>query len=214
VPVWQGALIVPVLLACSAALAATQSADFHAVLAVYLAITLAYSVNLKNRPIFDVIVLACLYTLRVIAGAAATQIQPSFWLLAFSLFLFLSLALVKRYSELRVVLARAEHMAAGRGYDVTDLPLLAALGVAAGMSACLVLALYLNSPEVLRMYAAPWLLWAIVPLVLHWICRIWMKTHRGLMHDDPVVFAARDRQSLIIVALAALIMALASQAGR
>ena len=211
-PVWQGALMVPLLLVCSAAIASLLHPDFQAVLGLYLAVTLAYSVSLKNRPIFDVIVLACLYTLRVIAGAAAAQIYPSFWLLAFSLFLFLSLALVKRYSELRVVLARSEHMAAGRGYDVTDLPLLASLGVSAGMAACLVLALYVNSPEVTHMYAAPYLLWAIVPLLLHWICRIWMKTHRGLMHDDPVVFAARDRQSLIIVALAALIMAAASQA--
>ena len=211
-PVWQGALMVPLLLLCSAAIATTLHPDFQAVLALYLAVTLAYSVSLKNRPIFDVIVLACLYTLRVIAGAAAARIQPSFWLLAFSLFLFLSLALVKRYSELRIVLARSEHMAAGRGYDVTDLPLLAALGVSAGMAACLVLALYLNSPEVAQMYVTPYLLWAIVPLLLHWISRIWMKTHRGLMHDDPVVFAARDAQSLIIVALAALIMAAASQA--
>ena len=212
-PVLHGAVMVPLLLLAAAGVAAWLTPAFQLALGLYLAATLAYSVHLKNRVIVDVIVLACLYTLRVVAGAAATAILPSFWLLAFSLFLFLSLALVKRYSELHIVLKKAGQKAAGRGYEVGDLPLLMALGVSAGMVAILVMALYLNSPDVMQLYARPYLLWAIVPMLLQWISRMWIKTHRGLMHDDPVVFAARDWQSILVVALSAGIMAVAGRGG-
>jgi 4-hydroxybenzoate polyprenyltransferase len=213
IPVAHGAVMVPLLLAASAAVALQLEPAFQLVLLVYLVITAAYSVRLKNDVIIDVIVLACLYTIRVVAGSAATQIVPSFWLLAFSLFLFFSLALVKRYSELFAALQNERTRAAGRGYEVADLPLLMAMGVSCGMGAILVLALYVNSPDVTRMYAQPILLWLIVPLLLYWVSRIWMKTHRGQMHDDPVVFAARDRTSMAVALLVMVVMAMAQRGG-
>jgi 4-hydroxybenzoate polyprenyltransferase len=151
--------------------------------------------------IVDVMLLSGLYTIRIIAGSAATGIQPSFWLLSFSLFIFLSLALVKRYSEMRKVAQNQLSKAAGRGYSTDDLVVLLALGAASGNSAVLVLALYINSPDISKLYANPTLLWFIIPCMTYWISRVWLKSHRGEMHDDPVVFAAKDWQSLVIVAV-------------
>jgi 4-hydroxybenzoate polyprenyltransferase len=145
--------------------------------------------------------LASLYTSRIIAGAAATGILPSFWLLAFSMFMFLSLATVKRFSEMLVVLQRSEDKAPGRGYFVTDMPVLMSLGTAAGYIAILVLAFYVNSADVGGLYANRWALWMALPPLLYWISRIWMKTHRGEMHEDPVVFAATDKQSWALMAM-------------
>jgi len=213
VPLAHGAVMVGALLAAAAAVAATLTPLFQAVLALYLAVTTAYSVSLKNQPVVDVIVLASLYALRVLAGSAATGIQPSFWLLAFSLFLFLSLALVKRHAELGAVLKQDGQRAAGRGYEVADLALLMALGVASAMAAVLVLALYVHNPDTARLYAEPMLLWLIVPLLLYWVMRLWMITHRGGMHDDPVVFAARDHTSLAVLALVLLVMVAAQRGG-
>jgi 4-hydroxybenzoate polyprenyltransferase len=212
VPVAHGALMVPLLLAAAAAVAWALPPLFQATLALYLVVTTAYSVGLKNHPVIDVIVLASLYTLRVLAGSAATGIHPSFWLLAFSLFLFLSLALVKRHAELAAVLKQDGQRAAGRGYEVADLALLMAVGVSSAMASVLVLALYVHNPETAQLYREPMLLWLIVPLLLYWVMRLWMLTHRGAMHDDPVVFAARDSQSLAVLALVLGVM-LAAQRG-
>lgn len=162
----------------------------------YLIATTAYSFVMKNRAIVDVILLAALYTVRIIAGSAAVGIFPSFWLLAFAMFLFLSLAVVKRYAELLVMVGDGKKNLHGRGYVTGDLPLLLALGMSSGVIAVLVLALYINSPEVGRLYQSLELLWLIPPLMLYWISRVWFKTHRGEMHDDPIVFAASDLQSL------------------
>jgi hypothetical protein len=126
-----------------------------------------------------------------------------FWLLAFSMFIFLSLALVKRYSELSVVLKSGKAQASGRGYRVDDLPLLESLGTASGYMAVLGLALYINSADVIRLYSQPRWLWLLCPLLLCWIGHIWIKTHRGEMHDDPVIFAVQDRSSWSILALGA-----------
>jgi 4-hydroxybenzoate polyprenyltransferase len=212
-PVAHGALMVPLLLVASALVAWKLEPAFRWVLLMYLGVTTAYSVSLKNQPVVDVIVLASLYTLRVVAGSAATGIVPSFWLLGFSLFLFLSLALVKRYAELLTALRQERAGAAGRGYEVADLTLLMAVGVSSAMASILVLALYVNNPDTARLYAEPMLLWLIVPLLLHWVVRLWMITHRGGMHDDPVVFAARDSQSLAMLALVLLAMLAAQRGG-
>lgn len=212
VPLAHGPIMIGALLVGAAAVAWTLPPIFQAVLGLYLAVTTAYSVSLKNHPVVDVIVLASLYSMRVLAGSAATGITPSFWLLAFSLFLFLSLALVKRHAELGAVLRQDGQRAAGRGYEVGDLALLMALGVSSAMAAVMVLALYVRDADTAMMYAEPMLLWLIVPLLLYWVMRLWMITHRGGMHDDPVVFAARDSQSLAVVALVLLVM-LASQRG-
>lgn len=201
IPIWQGVLMVPCLLGGSVLLSLLLPVAFSAVLAVYFATTLVYSLRLKRQVIVDVLLLAGLYTMRIIAGAAATAIVPSFWLLAFSMFVFLSLAIVKRYSELFITLQQQKSKAAGRGYAVTDLPVLASLGASAGMAAVLVLALYINDAETARLYPGKMWLWLVPPLMLYWISRIWLKTCRGEIDDDPVVFAIRDWQSLVVGAV-------------
>jgi 4-hydroxybenzoate polyprenyltransferase len=150
--------------------------------------------------------LAGLYTVRIIAGVVAIAVAPTFWLLAFSVFIFLSLALVKRYSELMVMQREGKQEARGRGYQVDDLSILSAAGIASGYLAALVLALYVNSPEVLRLYRTPEAIWLLCPLLLYWVSRMWMITHRGRMHDDPIVFALTDGESLVIGALAGAIV--------
>ncbi len=209
-PLLQGAMLIPLLLLGAVGIATLLPIKFALVLGAYYLTTLAYSLWLKNRVMVDVILLAALYTFRIIAGAAATGIEPSFWLLAFSMFVFLSLAMVKRYAELHAVLQQHKTTAAGRGYHVDDLPLLANMGSASGYLSILVMALFVNSEDVHKLYAQPTLLWLVLPLLLFWISRIWMKTHRGEMHDDPVVFAARDRTSLIVAGLCALVFGAAS----
>jgi 4-hydroxybenzoate polyprenyltransferase len=205
------ALIVGFLLLVTAAwLAFRVSALFSLTLGIYVVTTLAYSLRLKRQVIVDVMLLAALYTLRLLAGAVATTVAPSFWLLAFSMFLFLSLAIVKRYSEMLITLSQDKHSAAGRGYSVEDMPVLLSLGVSAGMAAIVVLALYINDPSTNKLYPSTIWLWPIPPLMLYWVSRIWMKAHRGEMHDDPVIFAARDWQSLVTVALGGLCLALAA----
>jgi 4-hydroxybenzoate polyprenyltransferase len=197
------------LLVLSAVLAMQLPKAFGLVLAAYFAMTLAYSIRLKRQVIVDVMLLAALYTMRIIAGAAATAVVPSSWLLAFSMFVFLSVAFVKRYSELAATLQQSKHMAAGRGYTVTDLPILMSLGASAGMASVLVLALYINDPETKLLYPNTQWLWMAPLLMLYWISRVWMKTQRGEIDDDPVIFAARDWQSLLTAVLIAIFFALA-----
>lgn len=210
IPVAQGIAMVPVLLAVAISLAWSLPPAFGVVLAIYFVVTLAYSLRLKRQVIVDVMLLAALYTMRIIAGAAATGIVPSFWLLAFSMFIFLSLAIVKRYSELWVTLQQQKQTAAGRGYAVSDLPVLASLGAGAGMAAVMVLALYINDPETARLYPARMWLWLVPPAILYWVSRVWLKTCRGEIDDDPVVFAVKDWQSLLIGVLLALCFVLAA----
>ena len=205
IPLWHGMVMVPALLAAAFLLSLLLPTKFTLVLAVYFVSTLAYSVRLKRQVIVDVMLLAGLYTMRIIAGAAATAIKPSFWLLAFSMFIFLSLALVKRYSELLITLQSNKHEAAGRGYSVNDLPVLMSIGTSAGLGSVLILALYLNNPETNIMYPNTTWLWLMPPLLLYWTSIIWIKAHRGQVDDDPVVFAARDWQSLLVLFLSACI---------
>ena len=204
VTVNQALIMGSLLLATSAWLAFRVSGLFALTLAIYFVMTLAYSLRLKRQVIVDVMLLAALYTIRVVAGAVATTVIPSFWLLALSMFLFLSLAVVKRYSEMLVTLAQEKQYAAGRGYSVADLPVLLSLGVSAGIAAIVVLALYINDSSTSKLYPATIWLWAVPPLMLYWVSRVWMKAHRGEMHDDPVVFAMRDWQSLLTLVLVGL----------
>jgi 4-hydroxybenzoate polyprenyltransferase/phosphoserine phosphatase len=208
--VWGLALSPLLLLAAVALSMLTLPRLFTLVLGGYFLLTLAYSVGLKGKPVVDVILLAALYTVRVIAGAAAVVIVPSFWLLAFSMFIFLSLALSKRYTELDGLRQRGELTAAGRGWHVDDLPLVQTLGTGAGLACVLVLALYIDSAPARQLYATPQVLWLVCPLLLYWISRLWFKTHRGEMDDDPLVFALRDRVSLGTGALTAGIVLLAT----
>ena len=208
-PLMAGFVLAPTLLVLAFCLAALLPERFVWVLIGYYLLTLAYSLRLKRVEMLDVVVLAALYTARIIAGGVATNIPLSFWLLAFSMFLFLSLALVKRHTELTVMRANGVTAAAGRGYRIDDLPLLGALGGASGFLAVLVLALYINSRDSERLYDHPQLLWLLCPLLLYWISRMWLLTFRGRMHDDPLMFALRDPASLLVFAFSVLAVLLA-----
>ena len=199
-----GLALAPALLLIAALLAALLPAKFQLVFASYYGLTLGYSFFLKGCVLVDALALAGLYTLRIIAGAAAVSVPLSFWLLLFSVFLFLSLAFVKRFAELDGLRRQQRLRAAGRGYHVEDLPMLQSLGSASGYLSVLVLALYINSPEIQALYSRPKAIWLLCVLMLYWVSRMWMQASRGLMHDDPVVFALKDRVSVGIGVLAAI----------
>ena len=171
----------------------------------YVALNALYSLVLKRKLMLDVLALASLYTLRLLAGGVATHVELSFWLLAFSMFLFLNLAFVKRYAELAMSQLIGSDARFGRGYVVGDLDLIRTLGPTSGYLAVLVFALYLNSPDVLKLYPRPVLLWGICPLLLYWVSRLWFVAQRKGMHHDPVVFALTDRVSYLVAALILLL---------
>jgi 4-hydroxybenzoate polyprenyltransferase len=172
---------------------------FSVNIGVYLILTVAYSLQLKQFAVIDVLLLAVLYTLRIIAGAVAIDVPLSFWLLLFSMFIFLSLALIKRYSELKVARGSGKTgTLPGRGYQAEDLELVSSLGGSSGFIAVLVLALYLQDGHAGHFYAKPHLIWLICPVMLFWISRAWLIAHRGNMHDDPIVFALKDKVSWIL----------------
>jgi 4-hydroxybenzoate polyprenyltransferase len=205
-----GVAAAALLLALGLALAARLPPAFGAALVGYLAANAAYSLWLKRVAIADVVLLAGLYTLRVVAGGAAAGIAISPWLLAFSLFFFLNLAFLKRYVEVRRVAAAGAVDVPGRDYRAADLPLLATMGVAAGYLAVVVLALYVQSDYVVRLYGTPAVLWLAAPLVGYWTSRAWLVAHRGEMDDDPVLFALRDRVTWLVGAAGLAIGALAT----
>ncbi|QGZ38218.1 4-hydroxybenzoate polyprenyltransferase [Pseudoduganella flava] len=211
VPIKLGVTLAPVCAVASLGLGLLVGRTFTVWLVFYFLLTCAYSLRLKRLALIDCLTLAALYTLRIIAGAAAVAITLSFWLLAFSVFIFLSLAFVKRYAELQLLAGAGNDHAHGRGYLVADAPVVQALGIAAGYAAVLVLALYLHGETVVTLYAQPELIWFAVPLMLFWVSWVWMKAHRGEMHDDPIVFALKDRASLVIAQLVALCFLLANQ---
>jgi 4-hydroxybenzoate polyprenyltransferase/phosphoserine phosphatase len=206
-PLSQGFLLVPASLSLAAVLAAWfLPLDFVGVLATYWGMTLGYSLYLKRRMLVDVVMLTCLYGLRILAGGVAMKVTPSPWLLGFSLFLFFSLALVKRCTELidRADAGSAE--TAGRAYQRDDLPILEAMSAASGYAAVVVMALYINSAAVVALYRRPEILWFICLILVYWISRVLLLTRRGEMHDDPVVFAATDRISLLCGASVAAVL--------
>lgn len=207
IPTSQGPVLLLLPLLVGAAISASLGTQFFLVLSGYYLMTLAYSFVLKRRIVIDICVLAGLYTFRIIAGGAATSIPLSVWLLAFSVFFFLSLAAVKRQAELVDGVAGSKLTAHGRGYTTDDLPIVASMAISSGYVSVLVMALYLNSPAVSALYATPALLWGICLILLYWISRIVMVTHRGRMHDDPVVFAVRDPDSLMCFAAVVVLAA-------
>lgn len=205
----SGLLAALLLTVAAFALARVLPLRFTLVLLAYAVTTLTYSLVLKRVPMLDVLTLAGLYTVRIIGGAVAITVPVSSWLLAFSMFLFLSLAMVKRYAELHRVAATAERRAAGRGYAVGDLPLIQSLGTASGYLSVLVLAFYINSTKSAQLYRHHEVLWLLAPLLLYWISRVWLLARRGRMHDDPVVFALTDRVSLVVLAAFAAVIVFA-----
>ncbi|MER2622430.1 MAG: UbiA family prenyltransferase [Accumulibacter sp.] len=208
-PVAHGVVATLLLLASAVLLAGLLSPGFRAALATYYAVTLAYSFYLKKLVLIDILVLAGLYTVRLIAGGAAVNLGLSFWLLAFSVFLFMSLALVKRYTELLVQRDAGALTACGRGYHVDDFPLLQSMGVVSGYMSVLVLALYINSDTGRVLYSHIEFIWFLCLLLLFWISRVWLLAHRGQMHDDPLVFALKDRSSRAIALIAVVAVGLA-----
>jgi 4-hydroxybenzoate polyprenyltransferase/phosphoserine phosphatase len=176
-------------------------------LALYTATTLSYSLYLKRKLLLDVFVLSGLYTVRLLAGSAATGVPVSAWLAGFSVFFFLSLAFVKRFSELESLRERGGSVTTGRGYFVSDLEQLRALGTGAAYAAVVVLTLYINNPDTNRLYLHPVRLWMVVPVLLLWLSQVWMLASRGEMHDDPVVFAITDKRSLLLGILMAAVVA-------
>jgi 4-hydroxybenzoate polyprenyltransferase/phosphoserine phosphatase len=208
VPIWMGTILAPILLLCSLALGRYVGGNFLPWLMFYFVLTCAYSLGLKRIMLVDCITLAMLYTLRVVAGAAAANLPLSFWLLGFTVFLFLSLAFVKRYAELQELLLTGKEKAHGRGYFATDAPLIQTFGITSGYASVLVLALYLNSEAVVKLYRTPEIVWGAVPVLLFWISWMWMQAHRENMHDDPLVFAVKDKTSLLAGVMFAVFIAL------
>lgn len=180
-------------------------------LGLYLVATLGYSLYLKRLAIADVILLAGLYTVRVLAGGSATHVSISPWLSAFSMFLFLSLAIAKRFSELQSILRAGVELNNGRGYLLADLEQLRSFGTASGYASAVVFSLYISGHNVAVLYSHPTWLWLIVPLMIFWLSRLWLLAGRGDLHEDPVIFAITDRLSLLIGGMAALIAILAAQ---
>jgi 4-hydroxybenzoate polyprenyltransferase/phosphoserine phosphatase len=206
VPVWMGVVLAPILLAASLGLGSLVGGRFLPWLLFYAVLTSAYSWLIKRIVLVDCLTLALLYTLRIVAGAAAVGQTLSFWLLAFSGFLFLSLAFVKRYAELEVQQLAGKETVHGRGYRTADAPLIRNMGTTAGYAAALVLALYLNSDVIVTLYRSPQVVWGTVPLLLFWISWMWLQAHRGRMNDDPLVFAIKDPASLVAGALFAAVL--------
>lgn len=200
-PLSYGFVMIPVLIGLSCLVGLLVSPLFLVLLLTYFALSLTYSLYIRKVVLLDVIVLAGFYTMRIMAGSAAVDIWPSHWLLGFSTFLFFSLALVKRYSEL-VIMRRVDgDLATARGYELDDCELVASMGVASGFLAVLVLALYINTDTAQAFYGRYQLIWVQCPLLLYWIGHIWLVAHRGQMPDDPVVFATKDRISRILILL-------------
>lgn len=219
-PVASGALsrpasIVTILVLLVAAFALAWSVDRACltILAIYVAINVAYSGFLRSQPLVDVIVLSAMYGLRLAMGAAATHTPLSPWLLAFALFFFTSLAFAKRYVELRHVEDTEPGEASCRGYARGDSAMVASLGVASGYVSVLVLALYMNSDQMHALYGEGGPLWGLCPLMLYWLSRVWLLARRGELHDDPVQFAFTDRVSLLVGVAAVLVTGLAAWQG-
>ncbi|MDH3221503.1 MAG: UbiA family prenyltransferase [Gammaproteobacteria bacterium] len=198
IPVTSVMLVALILLVAGLGLALFKSPQVFLMVLLYLVVTTGYSWFLKRFALVDVIVLSLLYTLRILVGSVAIEVPMSTWLLAFSLFLFLSLALVKRCSELVTYEKVGSDSASGRGYRVGDLTVLWPLGVGASVSAVVVFGLFINAPETATRYQSPNMLWIGALALFYWLSRLWIKASRGEIHDDPLVYAIRDRGSWVV----------------
>jgi len=206
-----GYVAIPCLFVSSLVIGLTLSFSFVLLLCIYFTLATTYSFYFKQFALVDVILLAGLYTLRIYAGATAISVVPSEWLLAFSMFIFLSLALLKRFSELRLIIQTNKVSILGRGYGASDVAYVENVGLMCGCMAVLVLALYISSREVMVLYEQPNLLWLICPMVLYWITRAWLLANRGQLHEDPLLFALKDKKSYMIAVATGIIMLVASR---
>lgn len=207
-PIHHGLVVAGAALAASLGLAAAVSPGFVGMLLTYLALTSLYSWVIKEYVLMDVLMLSLLYTIRILAGSVAIGVATSSWLLAFSVFIFLSLALVKRCAELVAMHESGAKATRGRDYRVSDLVVLWPLGVGAALCAVVVFGLFISAPETQTRYGTPQLLWLVAMGLVYWMARLWIKTSRGEMHDDPVVYALKDRGSrLTVLAMIAVVVA-------
>lgn len=209
-PIQIGIFLVPILLIIGLGLSFLLNDRFQMILCTYIILTTAYSFSLKKIPMLDIIILAALFTSRIVAGAFSANVYLSMWILAFSMFFFMNLAVLKRYAELLVMKKNNKSEAKGRGYTVEDMGLLLSIGPSAGFLSVLIFVLYLNSSQAMELYSKTYLLWLISPIFLYWIARIWHLCVRGQMTDDPIVFTVKDRASYIIGILIFIIVFLAS----
>lgn len=205
-----GLVITVLFLAISFAGAALLPLAFTGWLLTYLVTTLCYSLHLKRVVLVDVILLSGLYTLRMLAGGAATRVDFSPWLAALSVFLFLSLAMVKRFSELQNIRASGNNLSNGRGYLLGDIEQLRSFGTASAYASVVVFALYINGNDITGLYRHPTRMWLMTPLMILWLSRVWLLASRGELDEDPVIFAVTDRMSLLIGAAIAAIAVLAA----
>jgi len=203
-PQWLALTLAPLLVVAGLGIAAPLGGAVIGVLAAYLALMVAYSLHLKRVVLLDGFVLAAGYALRVLAGGLAVNIRPSARLLAFCIFLFFSLALVKRYAELSLLRQRDGTAAHARSYLLEDGEFIVALGISSGVMSVLVLALYMSVGHIEQLYRRSDFIWGTCILLLYWISYVWLAAHRGRMTDDPLVFAVRDRLSLLLIALMAI----------
>ena len=209
ISIHAGAAVCTVMLGGGLLIATLVSLPFFWTLMLYLVLTSAYTWLLKRYVLIDVIMLSVLYTLRILAGSVAANVQITSWLAAFSLFMFLSLALVKRCSEL-VSLSRSNGtLTKGRDYHVSDLPILWPLGIASALSAIVVFGMFINAAETGLRYESPQLLWGAAVVMLYWIARLWIKTGRGEMHDDPIIYSLSNFNSLFCIAVMVMITVIA-----
>jgi len=200
-PRWLAMTLVPVLVVTAGIVAWPLGPWFCIVLAIYLSLMVGYTWRLKAIILLDAFALATGYALRVIAGSLAISISPSAWLLAFCIFLFFSLALIKRYAELTLLEAHTGEITHARGYRIEDQAFILILGIVCGALSVLVLALYMGSSTIGHSYSRSQLIWLTCVLLLYWISHMWLIAHRGRMTDDPLVFAVKDRVSLVLIAL-------------
>lgn len=198
-----GVFLLPSLLAGIVFFASLLPLPFAAWISTYLVLNIAYSLYLKQSVVVDIIILSMMYTLRIFAGSAAASVPVSEWLLSFSTLFFFSLACVKRYTE--IIRSKNKITLDGRGYRQVDHPIIQSLGVGSGLLSILIILLYLQSTEVRALYKNPQSLWYATPILLFWISRIWLLTNRDEIHDDPVVFAVKDKVSWFCFALLGLI---------
>jgi 4-hydroxybenzoate polyprenyltransferase/phosphoserine phosphatase len=202
-PIRHGFLMMLLLGLASLLLGSLLGPEFLSVLALYFGVNVLYSTRLKEAVMLDVVILASFYTMRLMAGSAATATPISSWLLSFSTFFFLGLAMVKRYTELRRVVGKSQSVLHGRGYGVEDKIPVLIMGITSSMLSILILALYFSSSDVQGLYNHPTRLWALAPLLLYWNGRVWMLANRGQVDDDPVVFAVKDIQSWVVLIITA-----------
>lgn len=206
----QHALIIACLLALSGlCIALILSAAFSIVLFLYLLVSLLYSLKIKTYMAIDIIILTLLYLLRIISGAVLIQVPVSFWLMSFSIFVFLSLALIKRCAEIKLLKNTDKDKLPGRAYRTKDYPVLEGFGVFSAMIAVTTFCFFIENGLIVDMYQSPMALWLIVPFLGYWFIRVWIMTHQGKMHDDPIVYTIKDMPSLVCISFCCLTAILA-----